>query len=339
LITWTLARALLRAVYKDRVTLVAENLALRQQLIVLHRRVPRPPIDDGDRAFWVNLVSLWSGWRSALLIVRPATVVRWHRMGFRWYWRFKCRPGGGRPKIPVPVRQLTRRMSRANPLWGAPRIRAELVRIGIEVSEATVARYRVRVRKPPSATWRAFLDNHARELVAIDFFVVPTVGFKLLWGFVVLSHDRRRIVHVNATANPSARWTAQQIRDAFPWDEAPRFLLRDNDQIYGVEFERALEAMGIADTRTAKRSPWQNSYCERVIGTIRRECTDHVIVFSEDHLRRVLRKYAEYYNTARTHQSLDGDAPDGRAVEFPPGDIVEVPMVGGLHHRYTRRAA
>jgi len=248
-------------------------------------------------------------------------------------------PGGGRPKIPVPVRQLIRRMSRANPLWGAPRIRAELARIGIEVSEATVARYRVRVRKPPSATWRAFLDNHARELVASDFFRRADDRLQAPVGFVVLSHDRRRIVHVNATANPSARWTAQQIRDAFPWDEAPRFLLRDNDQIYGVEFERALEAMGIADT--AHRQAL--AVAELVLRARHRD--DPPRVYRSRH--RAQRgspaaraaTVAEYYNTARTHQSLDGDAPDGRAVEPPPGDIVEVPMVGGLHHRYARRAA
>jgi transposase InsO family protein len=231
-------------------------------------------------------------------------------------------------------------MSEANPLWGAPRIHGELHKLGLEISQATVSKYLVRRRPPPSQTWRTFLANHVGSLVSVDFFTVPTVTFKVLFVFVVLAHDRRRVLHVNVTAAPTAQWTAQQLVEAFPWDTAPRYLLRDRDAVYGAVFSSRVQTLGIQEVKIAPRAPWQNPYVERLIGTLRRECLDHVVVLNDTHLRRVLHAYLAYYHGARTHLSLDKDAPEPRAVErLEQGRIVETPLVGGLHHRYSRRAA
>ena len=230
-------------------------------------------------------------------------------------------------------------MRRANPLWGAPRIHGELQKLGIDVSQTTVSKYMPRRRKPPSQTWRTFLENHVAQLVSIDFFTVPTATFRVLFCFIVLVHDRRRILHFNVTEHPTAEWTALQVVQAFPWDTAPRYLLRDRDGIYGHAFRRRIKGLGAEEVLTAPRSPWQNPYVERVIGTLRRECLRHVIVLSEGHLRRTLRAFiGSYYHEDRTHLSLAKDAPSGRPVETV-GEIVELPRVGGLHHRYARRAA
>jgi putative transposase len=231
-------------------------------------------------------------------------------------------------------------MSLANPRWGAPRIHGELLKLGIQVSQATVAKYRVRPRKPPSQTWRTFLKNHIQDLVSADFFVVPTITFRLLFVFVILSHDRRRPVHFAVTANPTAEWTARQLLEAFPWDSAPRYLLRDRDGCYGEKFHETTEWLGIREVLTAPKSPWQNPYVERLIGSIRRECLDHVIVLNETGLHRVLKSYFKYYERTRTHLSLEKDAPIPRRVQpLELGPVVELPEVGGLHHRYERRAA
>jgi len=231
-------------------------------------------------------------------------------------------------------------MARENPTWGAPRIHGELLKLGFEVSEATVSRYMPRRRTPPSQSWRSFLRNHALDLVSIDFFVVPTATFRILCVFLVLAHDRRCIVHLNVTEGPSALWTGQQLINAFPYDSAPKYLIRDRDKIYGAAFVRRVRAMGIEQVLTAPRSPWQNPYCERAIGTLRRECLDHVIVLGEQHLRRILREYLEYYHSSRTHLALDKDAPESRKRESTDeGKVIALPMVGGLHHRYTRVAA
>jgi transposase InsO family protein len=268
-------------------------------------------------------------------------VIRWQRTGFKLVWTWKSRRHGpGRPAVALEVRALIRRMSTANPIWGAPRIHGELKKLGIEISQATVSKYVVRHRKPPSQTWRTFLENHLGSLVSVDFFVVPTVLFKVLFVFVVLAHERRRVVHINVTDTPTAQWTAQQLVEAFPWETAPRYLLRDRDAIYGVVFSSRAQSMGIHEVKTAPRSPWQNPYVERLIGTLRRECLDHMVVLNETHLCRLLRDYLIYYHSARTHLSLDKDAPEPRLVEhLDQGRIVETPMVGGLHHRYTRQAA
>jgi transposase InsO family protein len=273
--------------------------------------------------------------------VKPETVIRWHRKSFKLYWTWKSqRNGHGRPAVSSELRELIRKMSQANPLWGAPRIHGELRKLGIEISQAAVSKYMVRHRKPPSQSWRTFLDNHVGNLVSIDFFTVPTVTFRVLFVFVILAHERRRIIHFNVTESPGAKWTAQQIVEAFPWDTAPRYLLRDRDGIYGHEFTNRVDHMGITEVKTAPRSPWQNPYVERMIGTLRRDCLDHVIVVGENHLRRILRDYLAYYHGCRTHLSLEKDSPEPRRVELPDqGKIVKFPMVGGLHHRYARLAA
>ncbi len=333
--------AILRDTLRRRVALQLEVLALRQQLATLKRSSSRPLLRSADRLFWVLLSRLWPDWRATLVIVKPETVIAWHRKGFRLFWTWKSRRWrGGRAPVPREVRDLIRRMSRENPLWGAPRIHGELLKLGIEVSEATVSKYMVRHRKPPSQTWRTFLRNHVGCLASIDFFVVPTATFSFLFGFVVLHHERRRIVHFAVTANPTAAWVAQQIREAFPWDTAPRHMIRDRDGVYGGVFRARVLAMGIEEVVTAPRSPWQNAFAERVIGSIRRECLDHVIVLNEWHLRRILASYLDYYHRSRTHLSLGKDAPNGRPVQpAGTGEIVAFPQVGGLHHRYVRLAA
>jgi transposase InsO family protein len=332
--------AVFRAVFITRADLVMENLALRQQLNVLRRRTRRPRLRRRDRIFWLWLARSWNAWRDSLVLVKPETVIRWHRQGFKYYWAWKSRHKGGRPAIAREVRDLIRQMSRANPLWGAPRIHGELLKLGIDISQATVGKYMVRHRKPPSATWRAFLDNHVKDLVSIDFFTVSTIQFRVLFVFLVLSHDRRRLLHFNVTNHPSAEWTGRQMVEAFPWDRAPLYLIRDRDGIYGNEFNRCVRSLGIKQVLTSRQSPWQNAYVERVIGSIRRECTDHVIVFNENHLRRVLGSYLRYYHGSRTHLSLGKDSPDSRPMEPPEnGRVVEFPQVGGLHHRYARQVA
>jgi putative transposase len=248
----------------------------------------------------------------------------------------RTRPPGRRPGDPRagPTDVL------GDPFWGAPRIHGELQKLGVEISQAAVSTYVVRHRRPPSQTWRICLDNHLGSLVSVDSFVVPTVLFKVLFVFVVLVHDRRRVVHINVTDAPTAQWTANQLVEAFPWETAPRYLLRDRDAVYGVVFSSRAQAMGIHEVKTAPRSPWQNPYVERLIGTLRRECLDHMVVLNETHLRRLLRNYLTYYHGCRTHLSLEKDAPEPRAVaRVDQGRIVETPLVGGLHHRYTRQAA
>jgi transposase InsO family protein len=228
----------------------------------------------------------------------------------------------------------------ANPLWAAPRIHGELLKLGIDVSQATVAKYMVRQRKPPSQTWRAFLSNHVKNLISTDFFIVPTISFRVLFVFIVLGHQRRRLLHFNVTSHPTAEWTAQQIPEAFPWDSAPRYLLHDRDSIYGDSFRQRVRGMGTREVLTAPRSPWQNPYAERLIGSVRRECLDHVVVLNETALRRTLSSYFTYYLKTRTHLALGKDAPEARAIQPPKlGAVVEILEVGGLHHRYERRAA
>ena len=334
-----LATALLRQLLQSRAALVAENLALRHQIVILKRSVKRPRLHRRDRIFWVWLSRLWQGWRSSLIVVQPETVLRWHREGFRLYWRWKSRRRCGRPKLDVEIRALIRRMSRDNPTWGRRRIRSELHLLGYEVAELTVAKYMVRGRKPPSQGWRVFLKNHSREIAAIDFFTVVTLNFRILICFVVLRHHQRTVVHFNVTSHPTGRWTAQQIVEAFPYETAPRYLLRDRDGIYSSYFADRVRGMGIEEVLIAPRSPWQNPFIERLIGSIRRECLDHILVISEAHLRRVLREYFAYYHDSRPHQSLDGNAPRPREIEPPTqGRIVAEPRVGGLHHRYRRAA-
>jgi putative transposase len=331
----------LSSIFKSRAALQLENLALRHQLSVLHRSVKRPKLTTVDRFLWARLCGIWTDWRSAILLVKPETVIAWHRQGFRLFWTWKVRAGQpGRPAISLEIRDLIRQMSRENPTWGAPRIHGELLKLGVDIGETSVSKYLVRARKPPSQTWRTFLENHMKSLVSVDFFTVPTLRFQILYVFLVLAHDRRRILHFGVTAHPTAEWTAQQLRNAFPWDTIPRYLLRDRDRIFGNDFTRQVEEMGIQEVLSAPRSPWQRAYVERVIGTIRRECLDHLIVFNEASLHRHVRSFVAYYHESRTHLSLGKDSPEPRAVQPPElGRIVAIPQVGGLHHRYERRAA
>jgi transposase InsO family protein len=327
--------------FRSDESLRLENIALRHQLLVYQRTVKRPKLRPSDRLFWVWLSRLWPGWQDALEFVQPRTVLTWQKKRFRDYWRRLSQSGKlGRPPISKEARDLIRDMWRSNPTWGSPRIVGELGMLGITVAKSTVEKYRPRIRKPPSPTWRAFLANHVKDIVACDFFTVPTATFKVLFVFIMLSHERRRIVHCNITEHPTAHWTAQQIVEAFPWDTAPRYLLRDRDAIYSASFQSRVENMGLEEVKIAPRSPWQNPYCERVIGSIRRDALDHVIVLNEQHLRRVLRSYVDYYHDWRTHLSLDMDAPESRPVQPPElGPVRKLPEVGCLHHHYERIAA
>jgi hypothetical protein len=336
----TLLLQLVNALVTERSRLMLENLALRQQITVLKRSVKRAKIDDSDRVFWILIRRLLADWRDTLLIVKPQTVIRWHRKGWRYYWHRKCQRGRpGRPRLDLEIIDLIRRMSKDNATWGAPRIQDELALLGHEVAMSTVAKYMVRHPKEPSQTWRTFLANHMSVAAACDFFVVPTLTFKPMYCFVVLSHDRRRIVHVNVTRHPTDEWTAQQIVEAFPGDGSePRYLHRDQDTIYGGMFRKKVAVLDITEVVSAKQSPWQNPFAERVIGSIRRDCTDHIIALGERHLVGVLRRYVIYYNESRTHLSLDGNSPSPRQVDSGPGDVIAIPHLGGLHHRYTRAA-
>jgi putative transposase len=326
--------------FRSRIGLQLEIVALRHQLAVYQRSIRRPPIRSTDRVFWAGWARYWTRWREVLVVVRPATVVAWQRRRFRDHWARLSWKTPGRPAVSRELRDLIRAISVANPRWGSPRIGGELRKLGIAVAKPTVEKYRVRPRRPASPCWRAFLKNHVSELVALDFFTVPTVTFRVLFVLIVLAHDRRRILHVNVTAHPTAQWTAQQLVEAFPWQTVPRYLLRDRDAVYGQVFDRRVAGLGLTQVLTAPRSPWQNPYAERVIGSIRRECLDHVIVFNEAHLRRLLARYIDYYHRWRTHLALAMDAPDHRPVQLPvQGAVVAVPEVGGLHHHYERRAA
>ena len=281
--------------FRSRTSLEAENLVLRHQLNVLRRKSPaRIAFSGVDRMVFAGLYALAPNVLDALKIVKPDTVIRWHRAGFRGYWRWKSRARGGRPSTAADIRQLIREMSIANPLWGAPRIHGELLKLGIEVGQTTVAKYMAKRRRPPSQGWKTFLYNHADGIASIDLFVVPTISFRLLYGLLILQHARRDLLWLAVTAHPTADWVARQFTEAVGWRDAPRYVVRDRDRAYGSEFIRRIRAMGIRDRPIAARSPWQNGYAERLIGSIRRECLDHVVVFGERHLRNLLHSYQKY---------------------------------------------
>src|SRR5438445_5210031 len=292
-----------------------ENAALRQQLAVFKRDIKRPRLHRRDRLFWIGLRTIWKNWKAALVIVRPETVISWQRKRFkRYWWRLSQAKGPGRPPMSSDIRKLVRTMAAANVLWGAPRIHGELLKLGFDISERTVSRLMPKRRKEPSQTWKTFLSNHIGQLVSIDFFTVPTLQLRVLFVFVVLAHERRRVLHFNVTEHPTAAWTAQQIVDAFPDDSAPSYLLRDRDSVYGHVFRQRVKRMGVGEVLTAPQSPWQNPFAERLIGSIRRECLNHVLILGERHLRRTLARYFAYYHRARTHLSLAKDAPHGRPI-------------------------
>ena len=323
-------------VFKSRRRLEVENLFLRHQLNIALRRTPqRLQLRASDRALMVWMTRMWPSLLGLTQVVQPATILRWQRSGFRAYWRWKSGGRPGRPRVERELRDLIRRMSEENPLWGAPRIHGELLKLGFEIAESTVSKYMIRRRGPPSQTWRTFLLNHADAIAAIDLCVVPTLTFERLFAFLVLGHGRRQLLWFAVTRNPTAEWLAQQIVAAFPWNTAPTYLVRDNDGGYGRPFLRRVRTMGIRDRPISPRSPWQNPYAERLIGTLRRDCLDHVLIFGERHLHRILALYSSYYNGTRTHLALGKDAPLGRPVQGS-GTIVATPTLSGLHHRYAR---
>jgi putative transposase len=331
--------SLLSFLVRSRASLELELIALRHQVIVLRRQRPRRlRLFFTDRLFWVWLYRLWPELLDALVLVKPTTVIGWHRKGFRIYWRWRSRRSG-RSKTNPEIRDLIRRMSSANPLWGAPRIHGELLKLGIEVSQATVGRYLPRRPKTPSPTGRSFLQNHTdghggnRHVHCRDRDVSDPL-------YPDCACERRKIIHFGVAENPTQVWLSHQITEAFPWDTAPRYLLRDRDASYGPTFRARVKGMGVEEVVIAPRAPWQNPYAERIIGSVRRECLDHVIIFNERHLRRVLSCYFRYYHRSRTHLSLNKDCPDPRGIHPPSGGkIVAFPEAGGLHHRYQRRAA
>jgi putative transposase len=316
-----------------------ENVALRQQLAV--RTTPRPKLNNRDRLFWIGLYMIWQDWKSALMIVQPETVTSWHRKRFRrFWWKLSQAKQPGRPRTRSEIQKLIHAMATANPTWGAPRVHGELKKLGFKIAERTVSRLMPNKRGKPSQTWMTFLRNHVGQMVSVDFFTVPTIQLRVLYVFVILAHDRRRVLHFNVTENPTAAWTAQQIVEAFPDDTVPRYLVRDRDGIYGHDFTTRVDGLGIKQVPISARSPWQNCYAERIIGSIRRECLNHVIVMNEWHLRRILKSYFSYYHRSRTHLSLNKDAPGSRPVQdLQAGRIIQIREVGGLHHRYERRAA
>ena len=323
--------------FRSRVSMQIEIVALRHQIAVYKQTIARPRLRTSDRWLWAWLSRLWPGWQDALAFVQPRTVIAWQQKRFRDHWRRLSQQGQpGRPGIATVVRELIRDMWRSNPTWGAPRIVGELRTLGLHVAKSTVEKYRPTCHTPSSPNWRAFLNNHIKDIVACDFF---TVTFQVLFVFIVLAHERRRIVRFHITEHPTAQWTAQQIVEAFPWNTAPRYVLRDRDSIYGTTFQQRVEHLGMEEVKIAPHSPWQNPYAERVIGSIRRECLNEVIVLNERHLRRVLQSYVHYYHHWRTHRSLAMDAPVSRAIQRPAVGLVrKVPEVGGLHHHYERIA-
>jgi putative transposase len=306
---------------------------------MLKRAVKRARPSTMDRLFWIAFVRFVHNWRENVIALHPDTIVRWHREGFRRYWAWKSRRVG-RPTIDTELRCLIRRMQRENVTWGAPRIHGELLKLGYSVCEATVSNYMRRIPKPPSQSWRTFLANHREAIAAVDFFTVPSVKFDVLYVFVAIEHARRRVVHFNVTEHPTAKWIAQQITEAFPFDTAPKYLIRDGDAKFGTVVTRRIAALGIKDIVTTPALPWENAHAERVIGSIRHECLDRLIVLNERHLRRVLKEYLMYYHEYRTHLGLNKDTPQKRDIESRgEGNVVALPFLGGLHHRYTRLAA
>jgi len=322
--------------FKSRSRLEAENLFLRHQLaIALRRAPPRLRLRGSDRALLVWITRIWPNLRDLAQVVQPETILRWHRAGFKAFWRWKSRNRAGRPKIDRGLRDLIQRMSKENPLWGAARIHGELLMLGFEVAQSTVSKYLFRSPNPPSQSWKTFLRNHAEAIAAIDMCVVPTLTFDLLFAFLVLGHGRRQLLWFEVTRHPTAEWLARQITEAFPWASAPAYLVRDNDGAYGHVFTSRVRSMGIRDRPISPGSPWQNGIAERLIGTVRRECLDQMVIFSEPHLRRILSVYTTYYNQARTHLALRKDAPLPRVVQRC-GTIVATPILSGLHHQYAR---
>src|ERR1700693_1477715 len=329
-------------VFRDRRNLLLENLALRQQLAVLKRRHPRPGLDLFDRLFWITARQLWSEWKQALIVITPETVVRWHQAGFHLYWKLisRVRKPVGRRRTSKEVQELIFQMVVENPTWGAPRIHRELIMLGFDLSERTISRWMKRAPRDPESAkcWLTFLRNHREAIAAMDFFTVPTLTFGLLYCLFVISHSRRRILHFNVTRHPTSTWIVQRLREAFPFDSAPRFLIFDRDAKYGLEVPEAVRTLKRNPVRTAFQSPRQNGVAERWVGSCRRELLDHIIAVNECHLRRLLSQYIRYYHEDRTHLGLGKGTPTGRTRSVACGRLLAQERLGGLHHRYDRAA-
>jgi len=329
-----------RVFFRSRHDAALEILALRQQIAVLKRKRPRPRLNPVDRLFWTTLRRVWSRWAEVLIVVKPDTVVGWHRAGFRLYWRWRSRSRGGRPQLTAEIRALIRRLAEENLDWGAPKIHGELQKLGFVVAERTVARYlkQVQRRGDPGKSWLTFLVNHREAIAAFDFFTVSTVTFKLLYCFFVIEHGRRRVLHFNVTPHPTAEWVVQQLREAFPETGPYRYVILDRDAKFDADVIAFLQATGLSPKRTSIRSPWQNGTAERWIGGCRRELLDHVIPISERHFRRLIRDYVTYFHEDRIHDSLGKDTPSSRPVEprpSPKATVISSVRLGGLHHRYS----
>ena len=327
--------------FRCREDLILENLALRQQLLSLHAKRPRPRMNFSDKVFWLVLRRLWSGWQRSLIVVTPQTVVRWHRTGFRLYWAWlsKHKHRAGRRPITRDIQELIRRMVAVNPTWGAPRIHGELQMLGFDISERSVSRWvkKYQVGPNPGKQWLAFLKNHRHAIAAMDFFTVPTLTFGVLHCLFVIGHDRRSILHCNVTRNPCEFWTGLQLRQTWQSDVSPKFLIFDRDSKFSSEVVSTVRRHGVTPVQTSFRSPWQNGVAERWVGNIRRELLDHVIVLNERQLRGLVREYVHYYNEDRTHLSLRKQTPNGRTTRPKSSDarkVVAFPRLGGLHHRY-----
>ena len=332
-------------VFRSRRNLLLENLALRQQLVGLKQRHPRPQVSTSAKLFWVILRRLWSEWRDALIIVQPETVVRWHCAGFKLYWTWlsRRRVRAGRKSISKELRELIFRMVAENSTWGAPRIHGELKMLGFDVSERTVLRW---MRRAPRSSelakrWAAFLNNHREAIAAMDFFTVPTLTFGVLYCFFVIAHDRRRILQCQVTSHPTSAWVIQQLREAFPYDSAPGYLIFDRGPQFNDEVIETVKSFGSQPKRTSFRSPWQNGVAERWVCTCRRDLLDHVIVLNRRHLKRLIDEFVLYYLEDRTHLALEKGTPAGREARKTPGvgrEVTSMPRLGGLHHRYNRAA-
>ena len=307
--------AVIRVFFRSRSDTALEILALRQQVAVLKRKRPRPTLNSLDRFFWTTLHRFWCRWTDVLVIVKPETVIGWHRAGFRLYWRWRSRPRGGRPKSSEEIRVLIRRLASENPNWGAPKIHGELQKLGFVISERTVA---------------------------FDFFTVPTVTFKVLYCFFVIEHGRRKILHFNVTCQPTADWVIQQLREAFPEASPYRYVILDHDSKFDADVIAFLRATGLEPKRTSVQAPWQNGIAERWVGSVRREILDHVIALNENHLRRLIRDYVNYHHDDRIHDALEKGSPNRRPIEERPAAnaiVVSGARLGGLHHRYSWQQA
>jgi len=330
---------------RSKPQLIAENLLLRQQLVVLNRSVKRPRFTSADRSLFVVLASRLQGWKEALLIVKPETILRWHRTGFQLFWKRKSRTTSCQPKIPLETITLIKEMAANNHLWGADRIQGELLKLKIKVAKRTIQRYmrQARPQRPRGQTWATFLRNHAQDIWACDFLQIHDLFFRPLVAFFITELGSRQIVHVGVTRSPTDEWVAQQLREATPFGQAPKYLIRDNDAKYGPHFATVAVGTGVEVLRTPIKAPRANAICERLLGSVRRECLDHLLILSEHHLRRVLKEYVAYFNRARPHQGIGQRVPAVPKVKMglsggDPGSVIALPVLGGLHHDYRRAA-